>query len=52
MLLSVITPGDPKIADCITTWPTDFFEATASCLANDRINRELQGEYEHREPLT
>ncbi len=35
----------------ITTWPIDFFETTAGCLADDPIDRAPQDEYEHREPL-
>jgi len=30
-------------------WPSDFFEKTAGCLADDPIQRPPQEEYEHRE---
>ncbi len=32
-------------------WPPDFFEKTASCLADDPIERAPQGDYEIREIL-
>jgi len=32
-------------------WPSDFFEKTAGCLANDPIERAPQGDYEIREVL-
>jgi len=32
-------------------WPSDFFEKTAGCLADDPIERAPQGDYEIREAL-
>ena len=32
-------------------WPSDFFEKTAGCLADDPIERAPQGDYEIREVL-